>query len=114
MKGLLPPAADASTERTSDIGIRWDSTAPKGEEKATNLKLVRPENEPTANNGNGTGKAGKKPNKSDVTKKVDGESTGQAETEDNKKVSSALDSTTPPVDQDLDMTGWSGDYNLQK
>jgi putative transposase len=112
---LLPPAGKSPIDRSSDIGTAWNSSATAGEEQATDLKLVRPENETAGNNGNGSGKNLKKAKKSTNKERVDPESASspQASGKNTKPVSPNASAPASPV-EDLDMTGWRGDYSLPK
>src|SRR6266849_133664 len=104
---LLQPAPEALVNRTADLGIDLKSSDPLGEEPVTDLKLVRPEGENAANNGNGTGK-GRKNNKKFPAKKSEPLQT-------NKETATPAPTSAPASpDEDLDMTGWSGDYDLPK
>jgi putative transposase len=112
---LLPPAGTSLVDRTSDIGTTWNSSAAAGEEQATNLKLVRPQNETTASNGSGSDKNLKKAKKSTDKKKADTElpSSPQEKSKNTNAVAPHVSGPTSPV-EGLDMTGWSGDYSLPK
>jgi len=112
---LLPPAGKSLVDRSSDIGTAWNSAAAAGEEQATNLKLVRPENETAASNGNGSDKNLKKAKKSTDRKKADTElpSSPQEKSKNTNAVALNVSGPASPV-EDLDMTGWSGDYSLTK
>jgi putative transposase len=112
---LLPPAGKSLVDRSSDIGTPWNSPAAAGEEQATNLKLVRPENETAASNGNGSDKNLKKAKKSTERKKADTELPSSPQ-EKSKNTNAVAPHVSVPASlvEDLDMTGWSGDYNLPK
>jgi len=79
------------------------------------LKLVRPENETAASNGNGSDKNLKKAKKSTDKKKADTElpSSPQEKSKNTNAVALNVSGPASPV-EDLDMTGWTGDYNLPK
>jgi len=102
-------------DRSSDIGTAWNSSATAGEEQATDLRLVRPETETAANNGNGSGKNRRKAKKSTNKEKADTGPTSSppAKTKKSKRVPT-YDSKGVSPGEDLDTTGWSGDYNLPK
>src|SRR5260370_1194030 len=112
---LLPPAGKSLVDRSSDIGTPWNSSAAAGDEQATNLKLVRPENEITALNGNDSDKNLKKSKKSTNKKKSDNQSPSppREKSKNTNAVAPHVSLPAPPV-EDLDMTGWRGDYNLPK
>lgn len=112
---LLQPAPESLVNRTSDLGIQLKSSDTSGEEQATNLKLVRPENETAASNGNDSDKNLKKAKKSTDKKKADTElpSPPRQKSKNTNAVAPHVSVPASPV-EDLDMTGWSGDYNLPK
>lgn len=104
---LLQPAPESLEQRTSDLGIELKSSDTSDEELATDLKLVRPEDENASQNGNGTGK-NRKNGKKSPDKKSEPLQTSEETT------TPSLASAPASPDEDLDMTGWSGDYNLPK
>ncbi len=108
---LLQSGEKALINRTSDIGNPWNSSVTEGEEKATNLKLVRPETETPASNGNGVRKNLKKAKKKMA--KPEADALAEAKSETTHQISPEP-STPESPGEDLDMTGWSGHYNLPK
>lgn len=112
---LLQSGDDSLDHRTSDIGTAWNSSHATGEDQATNLKLVQPETETLGNNGNGTGKNGKRPKKKANNIKAKPEKTEPPQAND-ESTNRVLPKAAAPESQgeDLDMTGWTGDYNLPK
>jgi len=92
--------------------LNWTISFTAKDEEVTDLKLVRPEVEPVGRNGNGTGKKNKKTEKTDksVAKK-------RSKAEVAFRVQTEKQPTAPVPDsaaEELDMTGWSGDYDLSK
>ncbi len=114
VKPLLLPETTSNTfiERTSDVGTPWNASGDEGEQPATNLKLVKPAEatEPAESNGRIKNRKAKKDS---VNKKKS--NTVPASSAD------VLDKAAKPTlpspeetEEDLDMTGWTGDYNLPK
>ncbi len=115
---LLQPAGNSVVERTSDIGTPWSAFAPEGEEQAKDLHLVRSENATaTVVDTNCQGKSCKK-QRSSAKKRSNAQPLSPSEATDNAtNHESQEDLHTCPSElpeEDLDMTGWSGDYNLPK
>lgn len=113
---LLPPADTSSISRTSDIGIPWTAEVPPGEEQSTNLKLVRTE-DAAINDEGGHGKQSKK--KKTLARKKKAETvTALALTANDiaghAPSQIATSSTSESLAEELDMTGWSADFNLPK
>lgn len=109
---LLQPAPESLVDRSSDLGVEWNAADSPKDEEVTDLKLVRPEVEPAGRNGNGTGKKNNKTKKTDksVAKK-------RSKAEVASTVRTEKQPTAPVPDsaaEELDMTGWSGDYDLSK
>lgn len=106
---LLPPADVRSNERSSDIGTEWPPCETTDEQKPTNLKLVRQDEACKI-----SARLSKNHRKSKraVKEKL------QPKASEDPKTSNAA--AKPPKrsktksDDDLDMTGWSGHYNLPK
>jgi putative transposase len=115
---LLQPAPNSLAGRTSDVGTTCSASAAAGEEQATNLKLVQPVNATAAANANGNGKIRKTKKKSAGKQKSDTETASAPETTDvtanqeSQEMPQAHPTEMPG--EDLDMTGWTGDYNLPK
>lgn len=115
-KLLLQPA-NSSDNRILDIETQWKPTHTGGKEEPTNLQLVQPkENPAAARNEKNSGK-NRRATKQTADKKshtkVDSKSGTKKKTAKHK----ASEHTPMPADQPdekLDMTGWSGDYNLPK
>lgn len=106
---LLQPAPESLIDRTSDFDADRNSAAdPPRDEQVADLKLVRPEPEKTPSNGNGAGKSDKKSKKPRKKTKSKTESAAPSPLSDENTAPS------PSLTEDLDMTGWSGDYNLPK
>ena len=115
-KLLLQPA-HSSDHRILDMETQWNPTDTDAKEEPTNLQLVRPaENPAAALDGTSSGKS-RRANKQPANKKSD---TKRNSTSGTKKKTAKHETTKPtPVQADqpddtLDMTGWSGDYNLPK
>lgn len=105
---LLKPGSESLVDRASDFGIELKSSDVSTVELATNLKLVRPEDENASHKGNGTGKNRKSSGKSTDKKKSEPPQTNEETSNPSPTCEAAS------CDEDLDMTGWSGDYNLPK
>ncbi len=115
-KRLLPPA-NSSDNRILDIETQWNPTDTGGKEEPTNLQLVRPEENPAAaRNATSSGK-NRRATKQLANKKSDTKRDSNSGTKKKAAKHEASKQTPMPVDQPdekLDMTGWSGDYNLPK
>lgn len=114
---LLKAARNSFAERTSDLGTPWSGSVTVGEEQTTNLKIVRNENETAPVIENGRGKKGKTKKKatkkrSDNQPESSPEATNITARQMPKKSVRVRSSDSPG--ENLDMTGWSGDYNLPK
>lgn len=109
---LLQPAPKSLVDRSSDLGVEWNATDLPKDEEVTDLKLVRPEVDPAGSNGSGTGKKNKKTQESvnSVTKKRSKAEVVSTVPTKKQPAAPAPDS----ADEELDMTGWSGDYDLSK
>jgi len=107
---LLEPAAESLVDRTSDFAAEISSTVdPPKDGHITDLRLVDPEVAKTPSNGNGAGTSDKKSKKSAKKTKSKTDSPAPLPVSDrNTAPSPSL------TDEDLDMTGWNGDYNLPK
>ena len=114
---LLLPPGDFSDHRILDIETQWNPTDMDGSEESTDAQLVRTEESllaaRTATSSGKKRRANKLPpdNKSD-TKRDSNSGT-------KKKIAKHKNSKQTPMpidqpDETLDMTGWSGDYNLPK
>jgi putative transposase len=116
---LLPPGRNSSVDRTSDLETPWSASVTEGEEQPTNLKLVRSDNATAVDDdANSLGKKSKTKKKSADKKRSDAETPTPLETtNDTAKRKSRKSPRTSPSEspgEDLDMTGWSGDYTLPK
>jgi putative transposase len=109
---LLQPAPESLSDRTSDFAAEGNPTDPAKDQQVNDLKLVRPEVEPVPSNGNGTGKNRKNSKKVSTKKKSPTASFSPSHTA--KDSNQSLTSASASPDEDLDMTGWTGDYNLPK
>jgi putative transposase len=113
---MLQPA-NSSDNRIFNIETQWNPTDTDGKEEPTNLQLVRPEDNPTvARNATSSGK-----NRRATKQPADKKSDTEGETKSGTKKKSAKPEPSRPTpmpadqpDETLDMTGWSGDYNLPK
>lgn len=115
-KLLLQPA-NSSDNRILDIETQWSPTDTDVSEEPANLQLVRPaENPATALDATSSSK-NRRANKQPVDKKSDAKRDSTSGTKKKTAKHEASKQTPMPVDQPddkLDMTGWSGDYNLPK
>jgi putative transposase len=114
---LLLQSANSSDTQILDIETQWKPTDPDDKEEPTNLTLVRPEeNTAAARTSTSSGK-NRKANKQLANKKSD--TKGETKSGTKKKSAKPEPSRPTPMpadqpDETLDMTGWSGDYNLPK
>ena len=114
---LLLPPANPSDHRILEIETQWNPTDMNDSEGSTNMQLVRSEeNLVTTHTATSSGKhrgANNQPaSKKSGTKR---DSTSGMK----KKTAKHYDAKQTPTpadqpDEKLDMTGWSGDYNLPK
>jgi hypothetical protein len=115
-KLLLQPA-NSSDNRILDIETQWKPTHTGGKEEPTNLQLVRPEENPAAaRNATSSGK-NRRSTKQLANKKSDTKrdsNSGTKKKAAKHEASKQTPTPTDPPDEKLDMTGWSGDYNLPK
>ena len=111
------PPANSSDQRILDIETQWNPTDVDGSEESTNMQLVRSEENPvTARTATSSGK-NRRANKLPPDKKSDTKRDSNSETKKKSAKHKNSKQTPMPVDQPderLDMTGWSGDYNLPK
>lgn len=115
---LLGPARNSLSGRTSDLGTPWSASVTDGDEQSTNLKLIRNEKATPADGENVHRKNRKTKRKSPDNTMSDAEPASVPEaTKDTVKQElrkSPRNYTKKSPGEDLDMTGWSGDYNLPK
>ena len=106
---MLQAAPESLVDRTSDFAAEKSSTVdPPKDGHITDLRLVDPEVAKAPSNGNGAGTSDKKSKKS--AKKTKSKTDSPAPL----PVSDKNIAPSPSLTEDLDMTGWSGDYNLPK
>jgi len=114
---LLLPPANSSGHQTIDIETQWNPTDMDGSEESTNMQLVRSEeNIVPTRTATSSGK-NRRANKIPPDKKSDTKRDSNSGTKKNSAKHKNSKQTPMPVDQPdegLDMTGWSGDYNLPK
>jgi putative transposase len=114
---LLLQSANSSDSQILDIETQWNPTDPDGKEEPTNLALVRPEENPAAARTPTSSGENRKANKQLANKKSDTKRDSTSGTKKKTAKHEASKQTPMPADQPddkLDMTGWSGDYNLPK
>jgi putative transposase len=115
-KLLLHPA-NSSDNRILDIETQWNPTDPDSKEEPTNLQLVRPEENPAAARSPMSSGKNRKTKKQPANKKSDAKPHSNSGTKKKPANNETGKQTSMPVDQpdeELDMTGWSGNYNLAK
>lgn len=113
---LLQPGG-ASPNRILDIKTQWSPTDMDVSEEPTNLQLVQPEENPTAARSATSPRKNRRAKKQPADKKSDTKRDSTSGTNKKAAKPEASKLTPMPVDQPdekLDMTGWSGDYNLPK
>ena len=115
-KLLLPPA-NSSGHRILDIETQLNPTDTDGSEEPNNLQLIRSEENPVATRTATRSGKNRRANKLRPDKKSDTKRDSNSGTKKKSAKHENSKQTPTPVDQPddrLDMTGWSGDYNLPK
>jgi putative transposase len=116
---LLLQPGNSSASRILDIETQWNPTDTGGKEEPTNLQLVRPEENPAAarkaTNSGKNRKANKRPaDKNSDTNTKSGSNSRTKKRAAKQKASKHAQMPADQHDEILDMTGWSGDFNLPK
>ena len=115
-KLLLPPG-NFSDHRILDIETQWNPTDMDGSEESTDVQLVRTEESllaaRTATSSGKKRRANKRPATKTSGTKRDSTSGMKKRTAKHKGAEQTTTQADQP-DEKLDMTGWSGDYNLPK
>jgi hypothetical protein len=115
-KLLLPPG-NFSDHRILDIETQWNPTDMDGSEESTDVQLVRTEQSllaaRTATSSGKKRRANKRPATKTSGTKRDSTSGMKKRTAKHKGAEQTPTQADQP-DEKLDMTGWSGDYNLPK
>ena len=113
---LLLQAASSSDTQILDIETQWNPTDPEGKEEPTSLAFVRPEDNPAAARNETTSAENHRANKQRPNKKSNIKRDSTSGTKKKTTKHQATKQTPMSADQPekLDMTGWSGDYNLPK
>jgi putative transposase len=115
-KLLLPPG-NFSDHRILDIETQWNPTDMDGSEESTDVQLVRTEQSllaaRTATSSGKKRRANKRPATKTSGTKRDSTSGMKKRTAKHKGAEQTTTQADQP-DEKLDMTGWSGDYNLPK
>jgi putative transposase len=101
---LLPPLNEGPLEDTADVSTVSNFGSPGANEQGRKLKLVAMEKEAEISRDEGTGRTLKEA-KQIPSKKVSAKRSLSSVTKNRTAKQS-------PPPEDLDMTGWSGDYNL--
>ena len=115
-KLLLQPA-NSSDNRILEIETQWNPTETDSKEEPTNLQLVRPEENPAAASSPMSSGKNRKTKKQPANKQSDAKPNSNSGTKKKPANNETGKKTPMPVDQpdeELDMTGWSGNYNLAK
>ena len=108
---MLTAGSESLANRSADFGSAYEASRDVETKAESNLKLVKPENEPAreAPNENRKGsKSCRKPKKERPTSKPLAKKAKRVLKTKSRR------STAESVSEELDMTGWSGDYNLPK
>lgn len=100
--------------RTSDIGIPWNTPLPPGDEEPTNLELVRTEDAAKTNGGSNSQSKQRKKKRALAPKKKAKATKALNEMDESTPEQTASGRTGESSGDELDMTGWSADYNLPK
>lgn len=109
---MLTAGSESLVDRSADMGNAYRPDPESEVETATNLKLVEPE-DPTSNGSSSKKRKGK-------AKEVDGKKASAKSSRSSTKTKlisqedPARSSAAEQVTEELDMAGWSADYNIPK